>query len=71
MAGSRRRTGPVVLDCLFGQARNWTLVAITNDPEFANQFDRIAILENGRITAINTPEAIRNHPTYIALYHQS
>ena len=60
-----------VLDCLFGQARNWTLVAITNDPEFANQFDRIAILENGRITAINTPEAIRNHPTYIALYHQS
>lgn len=60
-----------VTDCLFGQDRTWTLVAITNDPEFANQFDRIAILENGQITAINTPEAIRYHPTYITLFHQS
>lgn len=45
--------------CLFDSSKNWTVIAISNNPDFIQNFDRIAILENGEITAIGTLEEIK------------
>lgn len=48
--------------CLFDSTKKWTLIAISNNPEFIQYFDRIAIMENGEITAMGTfEELLKTH----------
>ncbi len=58
-------------ECLFGPEGSWTLVSITNDPEFARQFDRIAILSEGKVIAVGPYADIQHHPAFISLFNLS
>ncbi len=60
-----------VKDCLFGPEGSWTLVCVTNDLAFARQFDRVALLENGQISAIGTYEELCTHPSFQSLFNLS
>lgn len=60
-----------VEECLFGPEGSWTLVSITNDVEFARQFDRIALLEDGQITAIGTFEEMSKQKSFQSLFNLS
>ncbi len=60
-----------VEECLFGPESDWTLVSITNDHDFARQFDRIAILSEGKIIAIGPYADIKDHPAFRTLFNLS
>ncbi len=47
---------------LTSRDRPWTMVAITNDPRFAAQCDRVIILQEGLVIADGTFEKLRQNP---------
>jgi ABC-type bacteriocin/lantibiotic exporter with double-glycine peptidase domain len=51
--------------------RKSTVVAISNDPNVAGQFDRVAILQEGRVISINKLEELKKEDWYSNLYQNS
>ena len=56
------------LDYLLGL--NATVIAISNDPEVCKAFDRVAVLEKGRIIANDSLSNLKNYPWYTSIFQK-
>ena len=65
-AGSRA----LILAVLTDRARPWTVLAVSNDPLLLEAFDRVLVLENGRLVADGPFAALRALPVCRALLHE-
>ena len=51
MPNIKRAEQATIIDFLTNRSKKWTLVAISNNPDFAAQCDRVIILKNGQVVA--------------------
>lgn len=58
-------------ECLFHPEAGWTIVSNTNNPDFAREFDRIAVMKDGRIAALGTWEELRDNPYFKAVFQST
>jgi ABC-type bacteriocin/lantibiotic exporter with double-glycine peptidase domain len=56
------------LNYLLHQDRNWTVIAISNDPETANLFDQVLVLEKGKIIANNQLMALKKEAWFSQIF---
>lgn len=66
-AGSRA----LILGVLTDRARPWTVLAVSNDPLLLAAFDRVLVLEGGRVVADGPFAALRALPVCRALLHDA
>lgn len=52
------------LDYLFSNDKNWTIIAVSNDPKVAQQFENVVVLDQGEIIANNPLAAIKKASCY-------
>jgi ABC-type multidrug transport system fused ATPase/permease subunit len=65
-AGSRA----LILGLLTDRARPWTVLAVSNDPLLLAAFDRVLVVEHGRVVADGPFAALRDLPVCRALLHE-
>jgi ABC-type bacteriocin/lantibiotic exporter with double-glycine peptidase domain len=65
-AGSRA----LILAVLTDRSRPWTVLAVSNDPLLLEAFDRVLVLEDGRLVADGPFAALRALPVCRALLHE-
>jgi ABC-type bacteriocin/lantibiotic exporter with double-glycine peptidase domain len=51
--------------------RDWTVLAVTNDPDVAGRFERIVVLDEGKIIANDSLENLKKESWYPNLFKQS
>jgi len=56
-------------DCLIRGKNGWTILAVTNNLAFAQQFDRIVVMKKGQIIAQGTYEQLRDEPVFKAVFN--
>ncbi|MBU6367773.1 MAG: ATP-binding cassette domain-containing protein, partial [Gemmatimonadetes bacterium] len=66
-AGSRA----LILGLLTDRARPWTVLAVSNDPLLLAAFDRVLVLEAGRVVADGPFAALRDLPVCRTLLHDA
>jgi ABC-type multidrug transport system fused ATPase/permease subunit len=66
-AGSRA----LILAVLTDRARPWTVLAVSNDPLLLEAFDRVLVIEHGRLVADGPFRALRTLPVCRTLLHES
>ncbi|MEZ4826673.1 MAG: ATP-binding cassette domain-containing protein [Bacteroidia bacterium] len=54
----------VFLKYLFDPIRPWTVIAASHNPDVVDQFDRIVLVEDGRVVADGKLEEVKNHPAF-------
>jgi ABC-type bacteriocin/lantibiotic exporter with double-glycine peptidase domain len=57
-----RKEKQLIIDYLTEDRKHWTLVAISNNPEFAKKCDRVIIMEDGKILENDSFENIKLKP---------
>lgn len=67
-AGMEKKDRELVIDTLTAPDRPWTMLAVSDDPLFAQKCDRIIIMEDGNIVASGTYPEIRKLKHFEAVF---
>ncbi len=61
----------LILSVLTDQRRPWTVVAVSNDPQLLSAFDRVLVMDEGRLIKEGHFDALRNDPVCRTLLHDA
>ncbi|MFK7806274.1 MAG: peptidase domain-containing ABC transporter [Saprospiraceae bacterium] len=65
-----RREKQIIIDYLTEEEKHWTLIAISNNPEFASRCDRIIVLQDGKIVGNGKYDEIKELPTIKEIFKE-
>lgn len=69
-SGMEKGDRELVINTLTAKDRNWTMLAVSDDPMLAKRCDRIIILKEGEIVASGSYQQLKTHPHYRAVFKQ-
>lgn len=67
-SGMEKDDRKLVIDSLTAEDRNWTMLAVSDDPLLAQKCDRIIILQDGQIIASGSYTELKNNTHFRAVF---